>query len=395
MSQQNDFFENYELSKDLEYYDSFEHVELGLNENILKGIYSYGYEKPSPIQRVAIKPIIDGKDVVIQSHSGTGKTATFTIGLLQRIDPELEQTQCIIISNTRELAGQTHAVFTQLSKYTNIKCNLCIGGDLQYKYNNDSIKEQVIIGTPGRISDLLNKDIINSTNLKLIIVDEADDVLSSSFRKQVKRIFQKIPKDSQVVLVSATIPQEMSELFNNIMKPDFLSILVKDDELTLDGIIQYYVNLDEHYKLDALIDLYKYLSIGQAIVYCNKKNKADDLKYALVENNFSVSVLHGDMIQKDREDIMKEFRSGSTRILITTDILSRGIDIQQVSLVINFDMPKYPQTYIHRIGRSGRFGRKGSAINFVTKKERNILNFIQKMYNTEIKPLPYNVSELI
>jgi translation initiation factor 4A len=187
----------------------------------------------------------------------------------------------------------------------------------------------------------------------------------------------------------------MASLFDNILKPDYISILVKDDELTLDGIIQYYINLDENYKLDALIDLYKFVSIGQAIVYCNKKQKADELKYSLLEQNFSVSLLHGDMIQKERDEIMTEFRTGKTRILITTDILSRGIDIQQVSLVINYDMPKYPQTYIHRIGRSGRFGRKGSAINFVTKKERNILSFIKKMYNTDIQPLPYNVSDIL
>ena len=186
----------------------------------------------------------------------------------------------------------------------------------------------------------------------------------------------------------------MSELLNDILKPDYLSVLVKDDELTLDGIIQYYVYIDEHYKLDALIDIYKYVSIGQAIVYCNKKNKAEDLKNALLDNSFAVSTLHGDMMQKEREEIMKEFRSGKTRILITTDILSRGIDIQQVSLVINFDMPKYPQTYIHRIGRSGRFGRKGNAINFVTKREKNILTFIKKIYNTEIIELPYDVSKL-
>ena len=395
MAKKNDFFENYELSKNLEYYDSFEHSELGLNDETLKGIYSYGYEKPSPIQRVGIKPIIDGKDIVIQSHSGTGKTATFIIGLLQRVDPTINQTQCLIICNTRELADQTYKVFGQLSAYTKITANLCIGGDLQYKYSAEHIKEHVIIGTPGRVSDLLNKEIINSNEIRLIIVDEADDVLSNSFRKQIKRIFQKIPKESQVVLVSATIPEEMSELFDNLLKPDFLSILVKDDELTLDGIVQYYINIDEQYKLDALIDLYKFISIGQAIVYCNKKNKADELKFALLEQNFAVSILHGDMIQKEREEIMKEFRSGKTRILITTDILSRGIDIQQVSLVINYDMPKYPQTYIHRIGRSGRFGRKGSAINFVTKKEKNVLTFIQKMYNTEIIPLPYNVAELI
>jgi translation initiation factor 4A len=394
MSKTNDFFENYELSKNLEFYDSFEDPELGLKDEILKGIYSYGYEKPSPIQRVAIKPIIDAHDIVIQSHSGTGKTATFIIGLLHRVDVSINKTQCIIISNTRELADQTKKVFNQLAKYTGITSNLCIGGDMQYKYSAENLKENVIIGTPGRISDLINKDIIKSDDIKLIIVDEADDVLSISFRKQVKRIFQKISKECQVILVSATIPPEMASLFENLLKPDYLSILVKDDELTLDGIVQYYIYLDEQYKLDALIDLYKFISIGQAIVYCNKKNKADELKYSLIDKNFAVSILHGDMVQKEREEIMTEFRSGKTRILITTDILSRGIDIQQVSLVINFDMLKYPQTYIHRIGRSGRFGRKGCAINFVTRKEKNILGFIQKIYNTEIIPLPAMVQDL-
>lgn len=395
MEKKEEIYENYQLNNELHYYDTFEDKEIGLKDEILKGIYNYGFEKPSQIQRVAIKPIIDGRDIVVQSHSGSGKTATFIIGLLQRIDVDLKETQCIIISNTRELANQTHKVFESLSKYMNISCNLCIGGDIQYKYFAENISEQVIIGTPGRISDLLNKNIINSNSIKLIIVDEADDVLSISFRKQVKRIFQKIPKETQVVLISATIPPEMASLFENILKPDYLSILVKDDELTLEGIIQYYVSIDEEYKLDALTDLYKCISIGQAIVYCNKKNRADELKNALTQQNFSVSVLHGDMMQREREDIMAEFRTGKTRILITTDILSRGIDIQQVSLVINYDMPKYPQTYIHRIGRSGRYGRKGAAINFVTKKERNILTFIQKIYNTEITVLPANVSELI
>ena len=395
MSKQNDFFENYELNKPLEYYDKFENEEIGLKDDILKGIYSYGYEKPSPIQRIAIKPIIDGCDIVLQSQSGTGKTATFLIGMLNRLDQELHQPQSIIISNTRELADQTFKVFNKLSQYTKLKGNLCIGGDMQHKYTADNIKDDVIIGTPGRISDLINKNIINCANIKSIIIDEADDVLSTSFRKQIRRIFQKIPKETQVILVSATIPPEMSELFDLLLKPDYVSILVKDDELTLDGISQYYINIDEQFKMDALMDLYKFVSIGQAIVYCNKKNKADELKFSLSEQNFAVSVLHGDMMQKEREEIMAEFRSGKTRILITTDILARGIDIQQVSLVINYDMPKYPQTYIHRIGRSGRYGRKGNAINFVTKREKNIIMFIEKMYNTRINMLPSNVSDLL
>ena len=395
MSKANEIFDNYNISDSLEYIDTFESDKLGLNENIMKGIYNYGYERPSPIQRVGIKPIIDGSDIVIQSHSGSGKTATFIIGLLQRIDVSVLSTQCIIISNTRELSDQTFKVFNSLSKFTNIKCNKCIGGDLQYKYSSDNIKDHVIIGTPGRICDLVNKEIINTKSIKLIIIDEADDVLSISFRKQVRKIFQSLPKECQVVLVSATIPPEMSSLFDDLLKPNYLSILVKDDELTLDGITQYYIEIHEQYKVDALMDIYKYISIGQAIVYCNKKNKADEIKHILNEKNFAVSTLHGDMLQKEREEIMAEFRSGKTRILITTDILSRGIDVQQVSLVINYDMPKYPQTYIHRIGRSGRFGRKGTAINFVTKKETHLLNSIQKIYNTTISVLPSNVADLV
>jgi superfamily II DNA/RNA helicase len=391
----NDFFQNYEINRELNFYDSFEDPELKLKDNILNGVYNYGFEKPSQIQRVAIKPIIDGEDMVIQSHSGTGKTATFIIGLLYLIDENLNEPQAIIISNTRELADQTFKVCNNLSRFTKIKSNLCIGGDMQFKYYSDSLKDHIIIGTPGRISDLVNKNIINTSNIKIIIVDEADDVLSNSFMKQVKKIFSRLPDEAQVILISATIPTEMSSLFDAILKPNFITIFVKDNDLTLDGIKQYYINIDEQNKVDALMDLYKFISIGQAIVYCNKKYKADELRQILEENNYSISILHGDMIQKEREEIMNEFRQGKTRILITTDILSRGIDIQQVSLVINYDMPKYPQTYIHRIGRSGRYGRKGSAINFVTKKEKNILNFIRKMYNTEIVALPNNVSELL
>jgi translation initiation factor 4A len=248
MSKQNDFFENYELNKTLDFYDSFEDNELGLKDEVLKGIYGYGYEKPSPIQRVAIKPIISGTDIVVQSHSGTGKTATFLIGTLQRIDETINKPQCIIISNTRELADQTYKVFLQLSKFTNIKGNLCIGGDMQNKYTNDNIKEHIIIGTPGRMSSMIGKDLINTDEMKIIVIDEADDVLSLSFRKQVKKIFQKLHSNVQVVLISATIPPEMSALFDEILKPDYLSILVKDDDLTLDGILQYYINIDEDYK---------------------------------------------------------------------------------------------------------------------------------------------------
>jgi superfamily II DNA/RNA helicase len=391
----NEVFENYIISHDLDFYDSFENENLNLNDSILKGIYSFGFERPSPIQRVAIKPIKDGIDMVIQSHSGTGKTATFIIGLLSRINIENKNTQCIVICNTRELADQTCKVFKNLAQYTNITYSLCIGGDMQFKYAADKIKEHVIIGTPGRIGELITKEIINNNTIKMIVIDEADDVLSVGFRKQIKKIFSKVAnKETQVVLVSATIPDEMSSLFEFILKPDYISILIKDDQITLDGISQYYIELEEQHKKDTIIDLYQFINIGQGIIYCNKKYKADELKAILDEKDFSAGVLHGDMMQKEREEIMNQFRNGEIRILVTTDILSRGIDVQQVSIVINYDMPKYPQTYIHRIGRSGRYGRKGCAVNFVTRKETSILKYIQKIYSTEIHEFPSNVSEI-
>ena len=395
MSSKHEFFENYDTSEPLQFFTKFEDEGLGLKDEILNGIYNYGYEKPTPIQKLAIKPISSGRDIVIQSHSGSGKTATFLIGMLQRIDLELNETQCIIIANTHELAKQIRDVFIELSKYMKIRHNMCIGGDLQHRYMTNAMNHHVIIGTPGRLSDLLGKSMINSSYLKMIIIDEADDVLSSGFQKQVKKIFQQIPSTTQVVLVSATIPQEMCELFEFIMKPDYIKILVKDDELSLEGIKQFYVQLDDNMKIDTTLDLYKFIKIGQAIIYCNKKHRAEELSEALIKNKYSVSVLHGNLFPKERESIMSDFRTGKTRILITTDVLSRGIDIQQVSLVINYDMPKHTQTYIHRIGRSGRFGKKGCAINFVTRREQNLTRFIERTYNTKIDPLPSNVNDLI
>ena len=392
LNNNNEVFENYICTPKLTYYNRFDDEELNINDKILKGIYSYGFERPSPIQRIAIKPLMEGKDIVIQSHSGTGKTATFLVGVLSRIDIEIKCPQSIIICNTRELANQTLKVLEAIGNYSDVSYKICIGGDMQYKYISNDINEQIIIGTPGRLCDLISKKTINTGKIKTLVIDEADDVLSTGFRKQVKKIFNFIPKETQVALVSATIPQEMSNLFDILLKPDFVSILIKDEQLTLDGILQFYINLDEQYKNDAIIDLYQFINIGQGIIYCNRKNRADELQEVLVSRDFSVGVLHGDMMQKEREHIMNNFRSGQTRILITTDILARGIDVQQVSLVINFDMPKYPQTYIHRIGRSGRYGRKGIAINFVTRKEQNILNYIKRMYNTEIKPFPEDVN---
>ncbi len=395
MSTEKEIFENYVTSEKIPYVDSFESEEFHLKNEILNGIYGYGFHCPSPIQRVGIKPIIDGRDVVIQSQSGSGKTATFLIGMLQQIDFNLKETQAIVLANSKDLADQIVEVFKNLSKYCGITYRLCIGGDLSNRYALGQTTEHVIIGTPGRICDLLGKRVINGESIKILIVDEADEVLSSSFKKQVKTIFNSVTNNVQTVLVSATIPPEMSSLLDMLMKKNYISILVKDEDLTLDEIKQYYVVLDENYKNLVVLDIYKHMSIGQAIIYTNKKNKAEEISYYLEENGYKSGILHGDMMQNERRDILNDFKDGKRRILITTDVLSRGIDIQAVSLVINYDMPKYSQTYIHRIGRSGRFGREGVAINFVTKREKNIINYIEKTYNTKINYLPEKLSEII
>jgi superfamily II DNA/RNA helicase len=390
-------YKDYDISEEIQLYSNFD--SMGLDENVLRGIYSYGFEEPSAIQRLAIMPVIAGRDIIAQSQSGTGKTATFMISILNKIDPSQKCTQAIVIAPTRELADQIFKVFKVLSEYTEITGDLCIGGAMKNKYSYyEVIDHHVIVGTPGRLSDLISKDIIKTNNLKMAVVDEADEVLSTSFQKQIVKIFQKFKPEMgvQVCLFSATIPDEMFILTDKILK-DPIKILVKDEELSLDGIKQYYVFLgdDDNLKFDTLCDLYQRISIGQAMVYCNKRSRVEDLTNYLKKENYSVSMIHGEMQQKERQAVMKQFREGEFRILVSTDITARGIDVQQVSLVINYDVPKDSSTYIHRIGRSGRYGRKGVAINFALNSDQSKIKNIENAYKIKIEPLPKDVENVI
>lgn len=387
--------DNYLVSEKIDSIKSFDNM--GIKEDILRGIYSFGFNEPSQIQRLAIKPFIDGGDMIVQSHSGTGKTATFMISVLNKIDPEINGTQAIIVAPTRELANQIYMVYKNLSTYTDITGYFCIGGSLRNKYNyNEDINHHIIIGTPGRISDLIGKNIIKSKGIKMLVIDEADDVLSISFQKQLVKIFDCLNKNTQLCLFSATIPTEIFVLTDDLLN-DPLKILVRDEELSLKGIQQYkvYLGNTDEYKYETLCDLYNRISIGQSMIYCNKRHIVDDLTNRLRDDNFPVSQIHGEMQQKERQSIMKQFRDGQTRILISTDVLARGIDVQQVSLVINYDIPKDPNTYIHRIGRSGRYGRKGIAINFETSRDRNNIKSIESTYGIKIDTLPNDIERLI
>ncbi|KAK1923028.1 P-loop containing nucleoside triphosphate hydrolase protein [Papiliotrema laurentii] len=374
--------------------DNFDNMEL--KGDLLRGVYAYGFERPSAIQQRAIMPIITGRDCIAQAQSGTGKTATFSISILQRIDTTVKKTQALILAPTRELAQQIQKVVIALGDYLNVDCHACVGGTA-VREDIAKLNEgpHVVVGTPGRVFDMINRGALKTDAVKMFCLDEADEMLSTGFKDSIYDIFQLLPAETQVVLLSATMPQDVLDVTKKFMR-DPIRILVKRDELTLEGIRQFYIAVEkEDWKLDTLCDLYETVTITQAVIFCSTRRKVDWLTTKLHEREFTVSAMHGDMDQAQREVIMKEFRSGSSRVLIATDLLARGIDVQQVSLVINYDLPASKENYIHRIGRGGRFGRKGVAINFVTQEDTKMLREIETFYNTQVDEMPLNVADLI
>ena len=370
---------------------------LGINDNLLRGIYSYGFEKPSNIQNKSIPIINNGKDIIAQSQSGTGKTGAFTIGVLNNIDIEEKSVQSIIISPTHELAEQTYEVITNLSSYMKgINIKKVIG-----KTNiNESRREletdpQILIATPGRLLDMINRKYVFTDSIKMLIFDEADEILSRGFMETIYQIIRYLPPNAQILLFSATIPSEVLSLTDKFMtNPE--KILVNKEELTLEGIAQFYINCNIYkWKYDVLYELYDSISINQCIIYINTKSTLINLAERLQSDNYPISYIHGELSSEIRKKNLEDFKNGQTRILLSTDLLSRGIDIQQLSLVINFDLPKNKETYIHRIGRSGRYGRKGISINFICNNEMDELDELKKYYNTKIEEMPENISEFI
>ncbi|KAI6660375.1 Eukaryotic initiation factor 4A-I-like [Oopsacas minuta] len=374
--------------------EDFDHMNL--KDELARGIYSYGFEKPSAIQQRAILPCIKGVDIIAQAQSGTGKTATFAISILQRVDVEKMHVQAMILAPTRELAQQIQKVVITLGDFLNVRVHACIGGK-NYEHDITALEQgvQVVVGTPGRVQDLLYRRKLRINKLEMFVLDEADEMLSRGFKNKIYEIFKDVPPKTQVMLFSATMADEVLFLTKRFMnKPK--EILVKKEQLTLDGIRQFYIQCEkEEYKFETLCDLYATVAITQAVIFVNTRKKAEFLSQRLTERDFVVSCIHGELDQNTRERIMKEFRTGSSRVLITTDLLARGIDVQQVSLVINFDLPPQRDSYIHRIGRSGRFGRKGVAINFIRTHDVQPMKEIEKFYNTQVEAMPQNIAEHI
>ena len=382
------------VQADPKVYETFD--EMGLSDEIIRGIYSYGFETPSRIQQVAIVPMSKNSDILAQSQSGTGKTGAFTIGSLSVVNSSIKYPQVIVICPTRELAQQTERVARALGNYMGLKVLSATGGN-QLRSDISSLKAgaQFIVGTPGRIFDLIRRGDLVIEHMKYIILDEADQMLEDLFAEQIRTILDnKFPASTRLALFSATMPANVLEVAEHYLNNP-LRILLPADEVTLDGIKQYYVGLErEEWKLPVLLDLYQQIAVNQALIYVNKRQKAEWLAKQLAAQGFTLEFIHGEMEVADRKKRMEDFRSGQVRVLISTDLLARGIDVQQVSLVVNYELPVQRENYIHRIGRSGRYGKKGVAINLIYGGEMNSLKEIEKHYSTTIHELPDDLASL-
>ena len=373
-------------------FEAWEDIQ-DLNPQLMRGIYGYGFEKPSPIQQKSIISIMDGRDVIAQAQSGSGKTGAFATGVLSRMRLDNKHPQALIIAPTRELAKQIHDVVKNLAtQMTGLNVQLLIGGTS----TEDDVADlkangpQVLIGCPGRVHDILRRQPAIGRGMQMLVLDEADEMLSAGFNEQIYNIFQQLNTNVQVCLFSATMPDELHSLSDKFMR-DPVRILVKSEMLTLEGISQFHVALEtDHDKYTTLKDLFTRISVSQCIIYCNSIRRVSDLAEAMMNDGFPVCCIHSGMEKEVRDKAYQEFRSGAQRVLISSNVTARGIDIQQVSVVINFDMPRDVHTYLHRIGRSGRWGRKGSGVNFVTRRDFRKLKEIESYYGTCIPELPAN-----
>ncbi len=370
--------------------------KLVLNQDILKGLYLNGFNEPSSIQIKGINAIGSEKDCIIQSQSGTGKTATFLLGVLNNLSKN-PKNKVLILSPTRELANQTFNVASKLIKYSKLTISLCVGGT-EIKNNNFYINSDIIIGTIGRVLHMIEDKKLEINNITNFIMDEADNMANEKDCIELNKLINQIPMTSQKILISATLTHSVFKITDKIMKNP-IKILLKNSDVSVDLISQFYIDVEvEENKFDVFIDIYNLISTTQAIIFCNTIRKVEWLAEQLKAQNFSITTIHGKMTPQERNNIVHEFREGKTRILLTTDLLARGIDVPQVNLVVCFDMPPDKETYIHRIGRCGRFNKKGVSISFIKMNDTNemkLLNMMKNTYKINIKEMPDNIDEFL
>ena len=358
-----------------------------LRRELLMGIFEKGWEAPSPIQEASIPIALTGRDILARAKNGTGKTGAYSIPSLEKIDPEKNKIQAMIVVPTRELALQTSQICVELSKHLKLKVMVTTGGtDLKDDIMRLNSTVHLVVATPGRILDLMDKQVANMSECKALVLDEADKLLSQDFKGILDRIISFLPQDRQIMLYSATFPLTVEAFMRKYMtKPYEINLM---EELTLLGVTQYYAYVQEKQKVHCLNTLFRKLQINQSIIFCNSTQRVELLAKKITELGYSCYYIHSRMAQAHRNRVFHDFRQGNCRNLVCSDLLTRGIDIQAVNVVINFDFPRNAETYLHRIGRSGRFGHLGVAINLITYDDRFALQRIEKELHTEIKPIP-------
>jgi len=361
-----------------------------LKRELLMGIFEKGFEKPSPIQEEAIPIILQNRNVLARAKNGTGKTAAFIIPCLEKTDTTQTHVQVLILIPTRELALQTSAIVKEIGKHMGIQCMVTTGGtslkdDIMRMYNT----VHMIVATPGRILDLASRKVADLSKCRTIIMDEADKLLSPEFQPVLEKIIDLCDKSHQICLFSATFPVTVKDFCQkHVPKPYSINLM---EELTLRGITQFYAYVEERQKVHCLNTLFSKLEINQSIIFCNSVNRVELLAKKVTELGYSCFYIHAKMQQANRNRVFHEFRNGGTRHLVTSDLFTRGIDIQSVNVVINFDFPKNAETYLHRIGRSGRFGHLGLAVNLITYEDRHAMRMVEQDLGTEIRPIPAQI----
>ncbi|KOC62357.1 Putative ATP-dependent RNA helicase me31b [Habropoda laboriosa] len=354
-----------------------EFEEFCLKRELLMGIFEKGWEKPSPIQEASIPIALSGKDILARAKNGTGKTGAYSIPVLEQVDPRQDVIQALVIVPTRELALQTSQICIELAKHMDIKVMVTTGGtDLRDDIMRIYQKVHVIIATPGRILDLMDKSVANMDHCKILVLDEADKLLSQDFKGMLDHVISRLPHERQILLYSATFPLTVKQFMEKHLRDPYEINLM--EELTLKGVTQYY----------AFEFLFFKLQITQSIIFCNSTQRVELLAKKITDLGYCCYYIHAKMAQAHRNRVFHDFRAGLCRNLVSSDLFTRGIDVQAVNVVINFDFPKMAETYLHRIGRSGRFGHLGIAINLITYEDRFNLHRIEQELGTEIKPIP-------
>eukprot|EP00796_Vickermania_ingenoplastis_P005616 gene5616-4035_t len=383
--------DNRKKTEDVESRRNVNFEDYALRRELQMGIYEKGFEKPSPVQEEAIPVVLQGKDVLARAKNGTGKTASFVIPVLEKVDTRDEHVQALLMVPTRELALQTAQVTKELGKHiTGLEVMVTTGGTT---LRDDILRlnkaVHILVATPGRVLDLASKKVAKLDNCRIIVLDEADKLLSAEFTRIIEDIYKFLPARHQSLLFSATFPVTVKSFAAKYLQDAYEINLM--DELTLKGVTQYYAFVEERQKIHCLNTLFNKLQINQSIIFCNSVNRVELLAKKITQLGYSCFYIHARMQQQHRNRVFHDFREGQCRNLVCSDLITRGIDIQAVNVVINFDFPKFAETYLHRIGRSGRFGHLGLAINFVTYDDRYNVYRIEEELDTEIKPIPAEI----